>query len=150
MPSGEVMRRSVDPPTATKRPLPYATLCQSSSLPAAVRAVQAMPFVYRGPAETIVPMLSIVRSVVVVADEEEPIAKMVVLVEPLFAWSEKFTHGEVVPIPMLPEKVVVERREVEEAKMPAAAKRGVEVAEVLTPKFEVGVKGQAKTFAAVR
>ncbi len=47
-------------------------------------------------------------------------------------------------------KSALTKCEVEEAKIPAVANRGVEVAEVLTPKFSVGVKGQAKTFAAVR
>ena len=52
---------------------------------------------------------------------------------------EKSEPGVVVPIPTEPMKVVVERREVEEAKRPWVNQRGVEVEFTSTPKLVVGV-----------
>ena len=49
-----------------------------------------------------------------------------------------------VPIPTLPTKVVVESREVDEAKRPIRAHSAVEVAEVEVPKLVSGVNGKAK------
>ena len=46
-------------------------------------------------------------------------------------------------MPKEPTMVVVERREVEEAKRPIAAQIEVEVAEVEVPKLVVAVKGKA-------
>ncbi len=56
---------------------------------------------------------------------------------------ERFANGEVVPMPTLPSKVVVERREVEEAKIPWVNQMGVEVELAVAPKFSIGVKGKA-------
>ena len=48
------------------------------------------------------PVLSIEKSVVVALAVEEPIANRIVLVEPLFAWTESFAHGEEDATPMVP------------------------------------------------
>ena len=48
------------------------------------------------------PVLDIEKSVVVADAVEEPIAKSVVLVEPLFAWIERLANGEVVLMPTNP------------------------------------------------
>ena len=42
------------------------------------------------------------KSVVVADAVEEPMAKSVVLAEPLFAWMENLAHGDVVAMPTLP------------------------------------------------
>ena len=62
-----------------------------------------MPFEYTGPAKTAVPVLSTVRSEVVVADVDEPIVKRFGLVSPTFAWIESFADGEVVAMPKSPD-----------------------------------------------
>ena len=49
-----------------------------------------------------------------------------------------------VPIPTLPTKVVVESREVDEAKIPNCPHSGVVVAAVVVPKLVGLVKGYAK------
>ena len=59
------------------------------------------------------------------------------------ACTERSAKGDVVPTPSFPAKSPFAKCEVEEAKRPAVANRGVEVAEVLTPKFSVGVNGKA-------
>ena len=58
--------------------------------------------------------------------------------------SESVAIGDVVPTPTLPEKVVVEKREVLDAKIPMRAQSAVEVAEVEVPKLEtLGSNGYA-------
>ena len=48
------------------------------------------------------PTLFTLKSVVVAEAVEEPIANRVVLVEPLFACTERRAKGEVVPMPIVP------------------------------------------------
>ena len=48
------------------------------------------------------PTLSTENSVVVAEAVLEPIANNVVLVEPLFAWTDSFAHGEEDAIPIVP------------------------------------------------
>src|SRR4051812_10471586 len=48
------------------------------------------------------PVLLILNRVVVALAVDEPIAKRVVLVEPLFAWMPNVANGDDVPIPILP------------------------------------------------
>ena len=52
------------------------------------------------------------------------------------------------PTPTLPTKVVVESREVDEAKSPIAAHSAVEVAEVEVPKLVVTWNGKAEVSPA--
>ena len=53
------------------------------------------------------PVLLIEKRVEVADAVEEPIAKRLVAVEPLFAWTESFAYGDVVAIPMFPLAMVV-------------------------------------------
>ena len=89
------------------------------------------------------PVLEIEKRVVVAVSlvEDEMMKAKGLLIEVEARKIERLANGEVVPIPTLPSKVVVENLEVEEAKIPCTAKSGVDVAEVLTPKFSVGVNG---------
>ena len=51
----------------------------------------------------VVPVLEMEKRVVVAEDVDEATANKVVLVEPLFAWTESVAKGEVVAMPTLPE-----------------------------------------------
>ena len=76
---------------------------------------------------------------------EEPTTKLGTPAPKLAVSTESLANGVDEPTPTLPliAKVVEAMTEVDEAKMPVRAQIGVEVAEVLTPKFEVGVKSNA-------
>src|SRR6185437_4301220 len=53
--------------------------------------------------EVRIPVLSIEKSVVVAAAVDEPMAKSVVAVSPLFDWIANFANGVDVPMPIAPE-----------------------------------------------
>ena len=50
-----------------------------------------------------IPVLLMLKSVEVAADVEEPIAKSVVAVSPLFVWIANFAYGDEVPTPTEPD-----------------------------------------------
>ncbi len=96
------------------------------------------------PIPTVPVLVTANRVVVAVPLVEEEMIKangLLMLVEA--RESARVAIGEVVPMPTLPSKVVVERREVEEAKRPWVNQIGVEVEFAVAPKFWVVVKGKA-------
>ena len=82
------------------------------------------------------PVFDIAKSVVVADAVDEPIAKSVVFVSPLFAWSESFANGEVVPRPKLP---VAVRRACSPRVEPLRVKK-VRAEVVETPSFAVNIE----------
>lgn len=57
--------------------------------------------------EVTLPVLVMEKSVVVELLVEDPTAKSVLLVSPLFAWTENWAKGEVEPIPTSPVAVII-------------------------------------------
>ena len=99
-------------------------------------ALKKLPTVVEPKIET-APVVVTEKSVEVAVPrvEEEMMKANGLLIEVEAREIERVANGEVVPMPTLPEKVVVERREVEEAKIPLLAQKALVVAAATTPKL---------------